>query len=523
MRTILRAIPALVLFTSASFAQPGDPCEWLLRYGIHDKEHVASNRYAFEHLKSLLKHSQARTLQQFKEETASAGAGGLFSDLFFDVEVSGKRASSNFDDWKAEVLKTESFDRIENESFKREFSGISSRLIDAVEKCLETHHPGLRIWVVPSRDDLTFSLHIRYTKYRDESAVFIAPLQFTPKEFVEPLSSDLSAMVSAGRQVGNVGGGTVVTFRRRDIAHGFTVTVNTDYGGWPIAIPPAYHDPDIAYEREIHELEQKLWEEQKDRAYAEGDEGVASLGAFSNRIEVVWPRFIPPEGADLVRYDFWPTETLDPLPTGRPEDSRWFLKLPPNQTTFIDGGVPPSGPAPGRLYYYWIRPRWSMPGSPNRSDAEGLWHRLLGPFPGRTRDRELMHTPELLWEKQRASAYERGDLVTASQGCFAQFIRLSWRPFHPDMPRPPDKYGVRRLNVDGSENNWWSVGNTLSFEDYGSDMPGGLQTTTHYHYTVIAYWFIRPEDRIGWDGYLDAEGYINKRLIPEVVTGSVKR
>jgi hypothetical protein len=257
-------------------SQPHD-CGWLLRYGIHDSQRVAIDRYTVEHLRFLLSQSKAETIEQFKQE---AGAGGLSVFGLFEINLGGKSATKDFRAWREEFLTTTTHDLLKSDRLQIEIKKVSPVLMDAVKHCLDKSHPGKVVgWIEPSKDDLTFTLHLRYDRLPSENeGPEFTSVSFTtsPPGQLAPLNEAEAESIKKGQRVRPAG--MAVTFQRMKPLIGITVTVNTkNHGAATFTIPAVDPDETInRLNRKIADLENKI-----DRIEASINTGVGVAKAYA--------------------------------------------------------------------------------------------------------------------------------------------------------------------------------------------------------------------------------------------------
>jgi hypothetical protein len=258
-KTIVATLFCVVALPRSSVAQQQHDCEWLLRYGIYDYQHVAIDRYTVEHLRFLLSQTRAETIEQFKQE---AGAGGLNVFGLFEINLGGKSATRDFRGWRQEFLNTTTHDLLKSDRIEMEIKKVSEPLMDVVKKCLEKRRPGkVSGWIEPSKDDVTFTMHLRYDRLDSETeGPEFTSVTFTtsPPGQLAPLHEAEADSIKKGQRVKP--GGMGVTIQRTKPLVGITVTVNTKGHGENTFIIPAV-DPDETINRlnrKIGELESRI-------------------------------------------------------------------------------------------------------------------------------------------------------------------------------------------------------------------------------------------------------------------------
>jgi hypothetical protein len=252
MFVFVTALPA-----QGTAEQPHD-CEWLLRYGIYDTQEVAIDRYTVEHLRFLLSRSNAGSIQEFQKEAEAAGLN-VFG--LFELSLGGRRATVNFREWREAFLNTATHELLQDERLRITVKQISPVLMEAVKKCLDNPRPGtLGGWVQPSKDDLTFTLKLKYNRLDKEDAVIKSvTVVSSPAGNLSPLGEAQEKLIREGAAVSTVGEGTAVVFQRTKPTAGVTIVVNTDKGSKTLEVPAV--DPNeiiIRLNRKLADLEAKV-------------------------------------------------------------------------------------------------------------------------------------------------------------------------------------------------------------------------------------------------------------------------
>jgi hypothetical protein len=137
---------------------------------------------------------------------------------------------------------------------------ISPTLMQAVMKCLDNPPRGmLGGWLRPSKDDLTFTLTLKYNPVADDQPCKIKSVAFlssTSGKF-SPLDESQEKIVKPGERVPIVG--VSLAFQRQKLTESITVVVNTDKGSKILEIPSV--DPDEIIDRltrKVSELEARI-------------------------------------------------------------------------------------------------------------------------------------------------------------------------------------------------------------------------------------------------------------------------
>lgn len=254
---IVLMLTGIFLFTGiipCDIASAQNPCDPLLdllkKTGIHDERQVASEKYAHEQVKSLVKCSQASTYKEFKTECFKAGIA-IFDILGFDAKNEGNKKA--WSDWKTDFLKTDSSDFLKTESVRETVRTINPLIVKAISDCY-AHPATIEGWIQPSSDDCTFTLHLKYNPINQAKCKFTAPVTFTTNPFNKTilLSKEHERMIQKGGIVPIQG--LAVTFQRVDPTIAVTLTINTDMGKEIVIIIPG--NPDIKTTRAL--IEAKL-------------------------------------------------------------------------------------------------------------------------------------------------------------------------------------------------------------------------------------------------------------------------
>ena len=209
-------------------------CEWLLKYGIYNTEEVYTERYTYEHLRTLLKTSYAKTVQQFKEQAANVG---LDITPFLGLSFGGSTAETNFSSWRRGVLETSFHEVIGDESKVRVIRTISPELMQTVRACIEKHE-GLVVFVTPSVDDISFNLNVKYRTTSRKAKIKSINVTTTSAGEIYPLFGE--DLIKPGAELGSV----VLTYQRPTKSDAMMFAINTDSGTAEFRIPPAdFVDP----------------------------------------------------------------------------------------------------------------------------------------------------------------------------------------------------------------------------------------------------------------------------------------
>jgi hypothetical protein len=239
-KTISAATALLLASWVGAQGQDSHDCQWLLRYGIHDTEETVVKRYTFEHLKWALGSSKAESIQDFKQEAPSLG---LAVPGLFDIKFGNQDAKSHFRQWRDAFLGTTDHQLANDETLRMSVSRISPALMEAVKKCIEESSKRMLVaWVEPSRDDHTFTLHLRFTPPTEVDCI-VDSVTFTcqPGRTLKPLLPEHTELIKKGARIPM--GGLVVTFQREKTTDSVTLAVNTNRGKWSFSVP-AYNPGD---------------------------------------------------------------------------------------------------------------------------------------------------------------------------------------------------------------------------------------------------------------------------------------
>lgn len=252
--------PVIFLSTLGSEASAQQhECAWLMQYGIYDFEDKTNDRNTVENLRFLLAHSSAGTVEEFQKE---AGAAGLNVFGLFELSLGGQTARQNFRAWRDSFINTSSHDLLTNDLHHDVIRRISPVLMEAVKVCLKHPQPGLVGWVVPTKDDVTFTLNLKYVRHDTEienEGAKITSVTFvtSPPGSLIPLGDAQENQIRKGAQVPL--GGIGIVFQRTKPTVGVTIVVNTDKGTTSVRIPPEdVVDPIQELQKKIAQLEKKI-------------------------------------------------------------------------------------------------------------------------------------------------------------------------------------------------------------------------------------------------------------------------
>ena len=206
--------------------QPSD-FSWILKHGIYDIETVEIHRNTLEHLKNLVRSSEARTVEEFEKEAVKFGLNIPLLKSVLGLDFGQGSARRDFSEWKKDFL-SQSDQRLENDfAFRREVRKISPALMNVLEAAMKQEPgPRLFVWATPSPDAHTFIVHASYkpTLLGEVATVRELVVYSTKDGPVKPagLASAFSPNMelSAATKCGII--------QRSDRSEGFTILMRTD-------------------------------------------------------------------------------------------------------------------------------------------------------------------------------------------------------------------------------------------------------------------------------------------------------
>lgn len=238
---------AFLVFTGSQHLASGqDTCEWLLRYGIFDEQGYFIDRYSNEHFRSLLQHTHAKTLEDFKTE---AGSVGLSVPGLFDLKFGGQDASHHFEEWRDAFLNSSSKDLLQTEKTVEFRRTINDALMDAVKQCIAMKK-GLTFWVTPGANDLDFTFNIQYRSQGPGDVCLIENIEFRSGSGSITSVADPNKLIARDARLQE--NGVRVGFRRNAKTDPMNIIINTTRGGGSISIPSVNDDDPITLIRELN-------------------------------------------------------------------------------------------------------------------------------------------------------------------------------------------------------------------------------------------------------------------------------
>ncbi|MCI0458350.1 MAG: hypothetical protein L0Z62_15405 [Gemmataceae bacterium] len=260
MRTTLKLLAASALCLAgsprAAVAQESHHCEWLLKYGIYDTIEWHFDRYSIGHLRTLLKVSKAETYEDFEKEGASFG---INVPALASINFGGHGAKTNFRQWKAALLAATDFGAQEHENLRVVVRKISPTLMATVQKCLDNPPKGMLVgWLRPSKDDLTFTLHLKHNPaVRGAAKVTSVSFRSSTRGPITPLAGKEADLVKEGSVIPITG--VSVQFQREKPTEGITIVVNTTRGPKELEVPAVNPNEVIdRLNRRVTELEKPV-------------------------------------------------------------------------------------------------------------------------------------------------------------------------------------------------------------------------------------------------------------------------
>jgi hypothetical protein len=204
-----------------------------MKYGIYDKFKTFSTESQLNVVKDFFKSYQFNS--RVDAETKATELGLDLVDIL-GLNFNGKSSTSNFQEWRQELLKSTYQEVARTQVMSRSIEKISGDMVNLVKSCIE--QKGVHAYIIPSNDNQNFSVTVDFVPHSSSKSTTKGEFTITPSS----VSATCMPRDYIGKKDLEIGPQGVSVSCRRSPTETVNVTVNTDEGS-PVLYYDAYVVP----------------------------------------------------------------------------------------------------------------------------------------------------------------------------------------------------------------------------------------------------------------------------------------